>query len=84
MACAGLAANINRAMQSEAPDVRQPWNESTIERAVTAQADAYSPISDRTSSAYYRLRGAQNLLRRFYLETRGELNETVYSYGRHG
>ena len=34
------------------------------------------------ASAAYRLRAAQNLLRRFYLETRGELEATVYNYGR--
>ena len=29
-----------------------------------------------------RLLATQNLLRRFFLETRGDLDETVYSYGR--
>jgi len=28
------------------------------------------------------LRATQNLLRRFFLETRGELEVTVYNYGR--
>jgi xanthine dehydrogenase small subunit len=34
------------------------------------------------ASAEYRLQAAQNLLRRFYLETTGEVRQTVYSYGR--
>ena len=84
MACGGLAATIKRARHCEAAVAGQPWNEATIERAVAALADDFAPISDMRASADYRLRGVQNLLRRFYLETRGELNETVYSYGRHG
>jgi xanthine dehydrogenase small subunit len=44
----------------------------------------FEPISDMRASAGYRLLAGQNLLRRLYLETRGELNETVYGYGRCG
>ena len=84
MACGGLAATIKRARHCEAAVVGQPWNEATIERAVTALARDFAPITDMRASADYRLHGAGNLLRRFYLETCGELDETVYSYGRHG
>jgi xanthine dehydrogenase iron-sulfur cluster and FAD-binding subunit A len=34
------------------------------------------------ASADYRLVAVQNILRRFYLETCGELGETVYTYER--
>jgi len=34
------------------------------------------------ASAGYRLRAAQNLLRRFYLESCGDADVSVYSYGR--
>ena len=47
-----------------------------------ALAYDFEPISDMRASAAYRLRATQNLLRRFYLETRGELEATVYNYGR--
>jgi xanthine dehydrogenase small subunit len=47
-----------------------------------ALARDFTPISDMRASADYRLRAARNLLRRFYLETRGELEVTVYGYGR--
>ncbi len=84
MACGGLAATIRRAVRTEAAIVGKSWNDATIDRAVAALADDFAPITDMRASAAYRLRGAQNLLRRFYLETRGDLEETVYSYGRQG
>jgi xanthine dehydrogenase iron-sulfur cluster and FAD-binding subunit A len=34
------------------------------------------------ASADIRLVAVQNLLRRFWLETTGEVSETVYTYGR--
>ena len=82
MACGGLAATIKRAPHCEAAIAGEPWEEDTIERAAAALAKDFAPITDMRASAGYRLRGAQNLLRRFYLETRGELEQTVYSYGR--
>jgi xanthine dehydrogenase small subunit len=47
-----------------------------------ALARDFEPISDVRASAGYRLRATQNLLRRFFLETRGEFDTTVYNYGR--
>lgn len=82
MACGGLAATIKRALNCEAAIVGQPWNERTIARAMQALADDFAPIKDMRASAEYRLRAAQNLLRRFYLETTGAIEETVFSYGR--
>ncbi len=82
MACGGMAATIKRATNCEAALVGQAWNEESISKAGAALAKDFSPIDDMRASADYRLRGAQNLLRRFYLETTGELDQTVYSYGR--
>ncbi len=84
MACGGLAATIRRAKYCEALIEGQVWNEETIDRAAVALEKDFAPISDMRASAEYRLRAAQNLLRRFYLETCGELQQTVYSYGRQG
>ena len=84
MACGGLAATIKRATHAESVVVGAKWNEETIENASQALAQDFAPITDMRASADYRLRAAQNLLRRFYLETRGELPQTVYSYGRQG
>jgi len=82
MACGGLAATIKRATNCEAAIVGQQWNDATLASASQALAEDFEPISDMRASAAYRLRAAQNLLRRFYLETRGELESTVYNYGR--
>jgi xanthine dehydrogenase small subunit len=82
MACGGMAATIRRALHCEAALHGQPWNEASIERAMTALADDFAPISDMRASAGYRLRAAQNLLRRFYLETSGAATPSVYRYGR--
>jgi len=82
MACGGLAAIIKRATQAEAVITGATWNEATIEAAALALAQDFTPISDMRASADYRLRATQNLLHRFFLETRGELAETVYGYGR--
>ena len=49
-----------------------------------ALARDFDPITDMRASAEYRLHAAQNLLRRLYLESRGELKESVYTYGRQG
>ena len=47
-----------------------------------ALVEDFSPISDMRASSDYRLRATQNMLRRFYLESMGEFDQTVYNYGR--
>lgn len=82
MACGGLAPTVRRAAHCEAAVRGAAWDEATIERASAALAEDYRPISDMRASADIRLRVAQNLLRRFWLETIDEAPETVYTYGR--
>jgi xanthine dehydrogenase small subunit len=82
MACGGMAATVRRAPGCEAAVTGNSWNEATLEAASEALARDFEPISDMRASAGYRLRAAQNLLRRFYLESRGELETSVYAYGR--
>ena len=82
MACGGVAATIRRAAECEAVVNGAAWNEATIEEACAALAREFTPITDMRASADMRLHVLQNLLRRFYLETRDELQETVYTYGR--
>ena len=82
MACGGLAATIRRAAHCEKAVLGKPWTEATINNAMQALVQDFEPISDMRASADYRLRAAQNLLYRFFLETRGELETTVYNYGR--
>ena len=82
MACGGMAATIRRAANCESAIVGNPWNEETIDAACKALARDFEPISDMRASAGYRLRAAQNLLSRFYFESRGDVDVTVYNYGR--
>jgi xanthine dehydrogenase small subunit len=81
MACGGMAATVRRAHNAEAAVVGNPWTEETVDNAVRALAEDFTPISDMRASADGRLVAAGNLLRRFYLETQGEL-KTLYDYGR--
>src|SRR5690554_2442393 len=71
IAFGGMAATPKRAAAVEAMLVGQPWTQSTIDAAVAAFAEDYQPISDMRASADYRLLSAQNLLKRFFLETTG-------------
>ena len=82
MACGGLAPTIRRASRCEAAVTGQSWGENTIEAACTALASDFTPITDMRASADFRMVAVQNLLRRFWLETQGEIETTVYNYGR--
>ncbi len=82
MACGGMAATVRRATNCESAIAGKAWNEETIDAACRALTRDFEPISDMRASAGYRLKAAQNLLRRFYHESRGELESTVYAYGR--
>ena len=72
IAFGGMAATPKRAKAVEAMLIGRPWSAATVEAAVAAFAQDFQPISDMRASAEYRLLVAQNLLRRFHLETTGE------------
>jgi len=82
MACGGLAATIRHAELCEQVINDAPWTLETVNQACAALAEDFTPISDMRASADIRLVAAQNLLRRFFMESRGEVEETVYTYGR--
>jgi len=82
MACGGLAVVVKRAAQCEAILNGKPWTAENVEKACAALAADFTPISDMRASADIRLCVAQNLLRRFFRETVGEVGATVYTYGR--
>ena len=67
----GMAAVVQRAAGAEAALHGQPWNAATLAAAQAALASDFAPLDDMRASAAYRLRVAQNLLRRFWLETQG-------------
>jgi xanthine dehydrogenase small subunit len=66
----GMAAVVRHAAGAEAAVVGQAWTEATVRGAMQALAQDFTPLSDLRASASYRLRVAQNLLWRLWLETR--------------
>ena len=70
VAFGGMAATPRRASHTENALNQQVWNETTLNAAMKALKEDYAPLSDMRASAQYRLETAQNLLRRFWLETR--------------
>ncbi len=72
IAFGGMAATPKRALQAEAALRGQPWSEASLQAGMAAIAAEYAPLSDMRASAGYRTTVAQNLLRRFWLETRSD------------
>jgi len=71
IAFGGMAATPKRAKAVEDALVGKPWTVATVEAALPKFTEDYQPISDMRASAEYRMLAAQNLLRRFQLETSG-------------
>jgi xanthine dehydrogenase small subunit len=72
LAFGGMAATVRRALAAEDALNGQPWTEATLQAAQAALARDFQPLTDMRASAGYRLQVAQNLLRRWWLETRPE------------
>jgi xanthine dehydrogenase small subunit len=70
VAFGGMAATPKRAAQAEAALIGSVWNEATARAAADALARDYAPITDMRASREYRMQTAQNLMQRFFLETR--------------
>jgi len=69
IAFGGMAATSRRAPKTEAALNGQPWNEATLLSAMQMLTQDYTPLTDLRASDSYRMQAAQNLLRRFWLET---------------
>jgi xanthine dehydrogenase small subunit len=65
-----MAATVKRAERTEALLTGQPWTQESVTAAKAMLAQEFQPLSDMRASAAYRLQVAQNLLQRFWLETR--------------
>jgi xanthine dehydrogenase small subunit len=72
IAFGGMAATPRRAEAAERALAGQPLASAAIEAAAAALAQDFTPITDMRASAEYRLKVAQNLLRKCLLEERGE------------
>lgn len=78
----GMAAVVKRAAHAEAALVGQPWTQPALEAAAAALAQDFTPLTDMRASSGYRLRVAQNLLRKLWLETLDRRTVTVWRSGR--
>jgi xanthine dehydrogenase small subunit len=76
IAFGGMAAIPKRAAACEAALQGAAWSSEAIERACTALAEDFTPLSDFRASKEYRLLIAQNLLRKFFLELQAPEVET--------
>ena len=81
VAFGGMAATVQRAGRCEAALQGNLWNEATLQAAMAALQDDFKPLSDMRASSAYRMQVAQNLLRRFWLQTRSRdpLSEAAVS-----
>jgi xanthine dehydrogenase small subunit len=68
----GMAGIVKRGAKAEAALAGQMWTQASVNAAMAALAEDFTPLSDMRASAGYRLQVAQNLLQRFWLETRVE------------
>ena len=71
IAYGGMAATPKRAGNVEAALLGKPWTEATVEAAIAAYDEDFTPLTDMRASAGYRALAAKNLLRRFFAETTG-------------
>ncbi len=68
----GMAATPKRALKVEAALIGRPWTLDSVKQAAQSFADDYTPLSDMRASADYRLKVAQNLGVKYYLEMSGD------------
>jgi xanthine dehydrogenase small subunit len=69
VALGGMAAVAARSPSAEKALVGAPWSRATFEAAAAALAQDFKPLSDMRASSDYRMSGAANLLRRFFLSS---------------
>jgi xanthine dehydrogenase small subunit len=72
LAYGGMAATARRAHHAERALIEHGWSLAGIEASSAALAADFTPLSDLRASGAYRLQAAGNLLRRFFLQSRGE------------
>lgn len=68
IAYGGMAATPKRASNVEKALLGQSWTKETISAALPAFAVDFTPMSDMRASKEYRLKAAQNMLQRYFLE----------------
>ncbi|KPA21922.1 Carbon monoxide dehydrogenase small chain [Shimia sp. SK013] len=71
LAFGGMAATPKRAALAEAAMIGQPWSEAALLAAAAKLPEDFQPLDDMRASAAYRMKVAQNLFQRFWLEQSG-------------
>ena len=69
LAFGGMAGIPKRAAHAEAALIGQPWTRETVDAAMSALQQDFAPLTDMRASAEYRMKAAQNLLLRHFIET---------------
>jgi xanthine dehydrogenase small subunit len=72
IAFGGMAGIPKRAAHVERALTGQPWSGKTIEAALPAFEQDFTPMSDMRASACYRMGTAKALLERYFAEDTGE------------
>ena len=70
IAFGGMAGTPKRARAAEAALLGRPLDEASVGEAAAALAEDFTPMDDHRASAAYRMKAAQNLLTKCYLERR--------------
>lgn len=68
LAFGGMAGIPMRATKAESALIGKSWTHETVEAAMEALQSDFNPLSDMRASADYRMRAAQNLLLRYFIE----------------
>ena len=72
----GMAGTPARAFHAEKSLIGKDWTAASIEQAMTAMLEDYTPLSDMRASREYRMTAAQNLLKKFFIETTSSDTQT--------
>ncbi len=68
IAFGGMAGTPARAKHVEQALIGKPWKQDAIDVAKVEFSKDYQPLTDWRATSHYRLKAAENLLTRFYLE----------------
>ncbi|MCB2111856.1 MAG: xanthine dehydrogenase small subunit, partial [Rhodobacteraceae bacterium] len=72
IAFGGMAGIPKRARAVEAALAGREWTLATVQSALAAFAEDFTPMTDMRASATYRLESAQNMLIRYFHERAGQ------------
>ncbi len=76
MAFGGMAAIPKRAKACEKALLGKPWTQTNVDKAKKALAKDFQPMSDVRASDAYRMKVAQNLLQKCFIELQNRTIET--------